>query len=348
MTTRVLCSVPCLIAWGLGVGGVHAQTARALAPTSIQAEYDTRLAALAPDDINGHYALADWCRAKRRYDLVVRECQTVLRLKPGHTNARLLLDVAQQQLNRAGPTDRSRQTAPARGPGRQGDYVSEDDIQRLRYAELNPDRPERVQVRFHNRVTAEFVDLMVQQGKFNRRGRTAFLRSKPAEKLFIMLQQDPEAYRDDIEIRSDPIVFAQFRKRILPTIMTGCATAMCHGGVRAPVFRLHGRKTRTERLVYTNFLILHSLTAQLEPEVRGRPLINRDRPEESLLLDYLLPRAMARHPHPTDIDPIVRSKRDAKYLMVLQWISRLDPRPNYDLDWRPPGQEPAPAINGRD
>ena len=343
MTTRVLCSVPCLIAWGFGVSGAHA-----LAPASTQKDYDTRLAALAPDDINGHYALADWCRAKGRYDLVVRQCRTVLRLKPGHTNARLLLDVAQLQLDRTGTTDGSRQTAPARGPGRQRDYVSEDDIQRLRYAELNPDRPERVQVRFHNRVTAEFAALMVKQGKFNRRGRTAFLRSKPAEKLFIMLQQDPEAYRDDIEIRSDPIVFAQFRKRVLPTIMTGCATAACHGGVRAPVFRLHGGKTRTERLVYTNFLILHSLTAQLEPEARGQPLINRDRPEESLLLDYLLPRAMAKHPHPTDIDPVAKSKRDTKYLVIFQWISRLDPRPNYDIDWRPPGQGADPTVNGRD
>ncbi len=99
--------------------------------------------------------------------------------------------------------------------------------------------------------------------------------------------------------------------------------------------------------MYTNFLILHSLTAQLEPEVRGQPLINRDRPAASLLLEYLLPRAMAKHPHPTDIDPVVKSKRDAKYLVIRQWISRLDPRPIYDIDWRPPGQGPDPAINDR-
>jgi len=302
----------------------------------IAAEYAKRFNSLAPDDNAGHYALAEWCQQQRRFDLVTRQCQHILKRKPDHTNAKILLELARQESakrrGRRGPH------APADAPGttrsaRRAQLVSDADIQELRFAELQRRRPERVQVRFKNDLCKRFAEDMVRDGRFSRDDRITFLRMKPALRLALIVDQTGDALKQDIEIRSDPMIFRVFRKRVLPTVMNGCGTAMCHGGVKAPVFRLYNDAALSEEAMYTNFLVLEGL------KVGERPLIDRDRPDESVLLQYLLPRDLARHRHSTEVDPAVRSKDDPTYVGITQWIARLRfPHFGYDVSWRPPEQ----------
>ena len=74
-------------------------------------------------------------------------------------------------------------------------------------------------------------------------------------------------------------------------------------------------------------------------------MIDRDKPEDSLLLQYLLPakQARRRHPAPPQIRSVVKSVTDLKYRRIHQWLTSLSAlRPHYDVSWRPPGT-PAPA-----
>jgi hypothetical protein len=320
------------------------------------ARYRERFDALDANDVQGHYELARWCRSRKRYDLLIEQCEYILKLNPKHVNAKLLLSIAKREQATGQPQDNletDTDTAPkliAEAGALQ--FVSEDDIQVLRFAELSRRFPERVSVRFHNDVLERFVQSKLRTGHWDRLDRIAFSRTKPWVKLHQIVRvpsigppakkfdtsiddeetSPADAYKDDIEIRSDPYVFARFRRVVLPIVMRGCATSGCHGSVNAPVFRLYRDAGLRERAVYTNFLVLDSLRSG------KHKFIDRDMPADSLLLQYLLPEEMAEHHHTTKIKPVVRFRDDRNYLLIADWIGELrKPHTEYPLDWRPDG-----------
>ena len=81
-------------------------------------------------------------------------------------------------------------------------------------------------------------------------------------------------------------------------------------------------------------LILERL--KLDPDW---PLINFERPEDSLIIQYALPRDLARKPHPrvdgwkAAFSPAnTRLKEEA-----IEWInSMMQPRPEYPVEFEPP------------
>jgi hypothetical protein len=62
----------------------------------VEEEYARRLRKLAPDDVNGHFRLAMWCKEKQAWALVQKECTHVLLLEPDHEQAKLLLELAKR------------------------------------------------------------------------------------------------------------------------------------------------------------------------------------------------------------------------------------------------------------
>lgn len=334
---------------GLGQGAASAQNAtggkRVTSPVSAKREYQKRFDALAADDLAGHFVLAKWCQDKRHYDLLERQCQHVLKLKPDHSVARIMLDLARQELAKRGPAPSGRPRT-GRGPaGAKSVLVSAADIQALRFAEIQNGRQPRVQVKFKKKFVRKFADQMLQEARFDSQERTAFLKMKPPQQLGVILQLTDDEHKDKIELRSDPAMFVEFRRRVLPIIRSGCATSACHGSVKAPVFRLYTDRGKSVATAYTNFLVLDRL------HVGGRPLIDRDNPSDSLLLAYLLPAKQVErtHPSPPKINSVAKSVTDLKYRRIAAWIEQYlrSPHPEYAVSWRPPGAAPpSPTAPG--
>jgi hypothetical protein len=100
-----------------------------------------------------------------------------------------------------------------------------------------------------------------------------------------------------------------------------------------PLFLFTGRPT-DENLAYTNLYILERYRHD------GLPMIDRDRPERSLLVQWGLPREDAAYPAP-DIEgwrPFFRGEDDPRYQQYLQWIDALygNQTPDYGIDYALP------------
>jgi hypothetical protein len=175
-----------------------------------------------------------------------------------------------------------------------------------------------------------------KEGFNDRQDRRRFFRMKPIEQLDVIVEQTGRQYQQDIRIRNDPRVFAEFKTRIWPIINTGCATSNCHSGPNAAAFRLHPGVPRGVEPLYTNFLTLSSFRGK-----DGR-IIDRDQIQDSLLLHYGLPAGGTVKAHPGDpIKPLFRSKDDEKYKMFEDWLYLLVREPNYGV--KVPGMEEEPA-----
>jgi hypothetical protein len=143
-----------------------------------------------------------------------------------------------------------------------------------------------------------------------------------------------ELYKD-IEVKSEPYSLNMFRLRVHDTwLINNCATSKCHGGPYAGAFFLHRRNYKDDRVRYTNLLILDRL--ELDPEW---PLVNYDKPDDSLIIQYGLPREQARKPHPrvTGWEPAFSPSNKKLQEAAVEWIqSMMVPRPDYPVQFEPP------------
>ena len=101
---------------------------------------------------------------------------------------------------------------------------------------------------------------------------------------------------------------------------------------------------RNEQAVYTNFLMLNDLT------VGSHRVIDRGKPDESLLLTYLLPRSEVapelRHPGDVEYKPIYRARTHPRYRLIKKWIESLKhPAEDYGVHIIEPKQ---PILDGDD
>jgi len=292
----------------------------------LAAEYNRRFRALERDDISSHYDLALWCRDQKAYRLLHQQATYILQRQSDHEPARLLLELAKRELVSAHGGD-GKPPAGGAGPGGRGDLgrlLSPEEIQTLRRSELFPDRSERVRVKFDRHALKDFFATMEGNESFPY-GRKKFFRLPPGEKAQVILKWAPDTFGRRMEIVSDPQRFVDFQRRVLPVVLEGCATSACHGTAGSAGWRIYDDRVLSAPQVYTNFLILH------EYERNQERLIRRDRPEESLLLVYGLPRserdAADTREHPGEIRAVYRSREDRKYADVLSWIESLSPHP---------------------
>jgi hypothetical protein len=322
-------------------------TAASRPATEVTEEYQHRFDALPADDVAGHYALAEWCSRQGRYDLLLRQAQYVLKLDPKNVNARLLQTIALRNLNDQRRAERPGKPRP--GARDQGPLISKAGIQRLRFAELLDLRPassgtnsprESVTVRFDKGVLTDFLDAMSDVPEFQgEANRERFLSLTPTQRVQIIRQATGNTYADRIDILSDPLVFRRFRQ-VLPLIERGCAAIGCHGGdTPAKPFGLRSSLAHPDQSLYTQFLILDRVS------VGRNRLIDRDNPQDSLLLQYGLPTRYAQVTHPTEIKPLYpQGKDDVNYKLVSDWIRLLrTPRPRIGIDL--PGY-PEPPLPG--
>jgi hypothetical protein len=214
--------------------------------------------------------------------------------------------------------------------------LTPEEINRIRYMELRAmrlrtSRPDRVSVRISRETIEEFLVEMEGDSRFvGKRNRQAFLKQTATQKLHVIAQLKGSAFADKVEIQTDPEVFVEFRRNVMPYVLRGCATNGCHGQANedAVGFRLFKDPKKTAPTTYANFVILSDLA------VGAGRVLDRAQPQDSLLLTYMLPRSEVkveqRHPGDVELKPIFQSRKTARFKRIEKWIGSLRPRLTLD------------------
>ncbi len=167
------------------------------------------------------------------------------------------------------------------------------------------------------------------------RERRALYRADSIEIVELLFTLKARDLYPQVKVITEPYALNLFRRRVHNAwLLNSCATARCHGGVEAGRFFLHRRRHKDERVRYTNLLILERL--EVDPDW---PLVNYDEPMMSLIVQYGLPRHLARRPHP-DVSgwkPVFGRGGQRMLRDTVTWIeSMMQPRPDYPVDYQPP------------
>lgn len=234
-----------------------------------------------------------------------------------------------------------------------------EEISRIRYLELRgmrlkTDRPDRVTVKIPPETVTEFLRDMEGDPDFQgKRAVRDFHKLTPPQKLHRIAYYQGAKYADKVKIMSDPEVFVSFRNRVLPAVQRGCAAPSCHAATNDDErvrFRLFKDPKRSPETTYANFIMLHDIA------FGGYKVIDRAKPEESLLLTYMLPvkdvKSDMRHPGGIELTPLFRTANASGYRQIIRWIKSLKhPAEDYrvrlyrsrddDAETRPEGEEEA-------
>ncbi len=175
------------------------------------------------------------------------------------------------------------------------------------------------------------------------RSRRAFRKLTAPQKLHHIAYYKGAKYADKVEIKSDPEVFVEFRKQVLPIAIRGCAKPSCHASTNEDEtirFRLFKDPKKTPATTFADFIILNDL------EVGVYRVIDRSQPENSLLLTYMLPskdvKPEMRHPGGFELKPVFRSRKTAGFRRIQKWIASLKhPQEKYGVRLVPSRQDPA-------
>jgi hypothetical protein len=322
-----------------------------------------RQAKLQPNDVQGRIDLAQFALDFKRYGDAQRILTDAQKLDPGNSRISNML-ASIDQLSQAQPPTTA-PTPPATPPAQpvpagpnpspsvpvmpttssapiQLRQVTPDEINEIRFDEWQ-DGQFKVQARVNADARKAFIDETGIPAN-------VFVKMTPAQQAWMIYNQrtkdgvPPKDLFDGIRLLADPPALLKYRQVVQHQVVAGCAASNCHGGDNAGSFKLFPGDS--DAAVYTDFLILNKYG--LTVDGKAYPMINRDQPQESLLLSEMLAPELATVPHPkTDgYRGMCHTRADPKYVAVLTWIrDDLNPvRPTYDIDLtRPAPEKQAPA-----
>lgn len=317
-------------------------------------QFADKMAKLAPNDVQGRLALAREALDQRHHVLAREAAEAARTLDPNNADAVALLETIRSQIrleqtrsttqsttSPAGTTGGRATAGGAAGtqptsdsPARVGNItlLSPADINVIRQMELRAE-DRNVRIRFDRDVSRRFMRYAnLQPREWN-------LMPDTEKVQRILTQGTPEMQRD-VLILNDPPTMFQFRRQVQPWVLQNCATSGCHGGTESAKLNLVVPGD-SDAAAYTNFYLMQSYkkkTRQADDALFGRGdmrLIDRQRPEQSLLLQNALPGAIAEFDHPdvANYKPSLRSTNDTRYRAVLDWIGSLRPvDTNYGIE----------------
>ncbi len=296
-------------------------------------------------------ALCRWLHQRRMYPEALEELDRLL-ADFDLGDARTLRAVVEAQIALEGPAPRTepilddgefdpgdvaRGTIPLKEllPQR---LLSRDDVNLIRVLEIDFRRPPRIS------IEPETIRTLIQRYAAHpaipatSEGRTRMFRADPIDLVRLMFELKARDLYPEISVDSEPFALNLFRQRVHDAWLIGnCATSRCHGGLEGGRFFLHNRNSRDERVRFTNLLIL------LRSEWSDEPLVDFDRPLDSLIIQHALPRTEARFPHP-DVPgwkPVFTNANQRLLADAVRWIEAMyQPRPTYPVDYEPPAIRP--------
>jgi hypothetical protein len=345
-------------------------------------EFNARYKKLAEGDVEARVELAQYSLSQKRPDLARKVLLEALSIDPNHRVGAALYDVALSQIEldrraqtaaagrpfaqqppasppatppRATPANPPAAPAPATGAAApvspysvtraERPQVSPEQVNAIRQGEIRQGET-GVNFRFENDVERRFAQA---------RGMTvASLRSlSPLERFSRIRESGDLTALADVRVLRDPASLTEFRTKVQPRILAGCASAGCHGGDTAGTFFLHNPAS-TEAATYTNFYVLATSRYPVtlaDGKRQVMRMIDRTTPELSLILQFTLPGELARFPHPPvpGFRPLFRTADNDGFRNLQSWIqSTLSPiEPNYGFQFNItpiPTSQPAPAT----
>ena len=228
------------------------------------------------------------------------------------------------------PHPAPRRARPPPAPTRTSD---DDQINRLKVFEVDLDQNPRITIPRETLDT--FLDTYAgQEGvPAGTSERQQFLRLSGTEQLEMFFNKQARDLYGQVQVRSVPGPLAEFRRSVNPRhVARYLAPSFGNGKVEG--FNVFTSRPDSDQEAYTNFYLLTRM------KFDGIPMIDRGNPQQSLLLQWGLPRDQAQHPAP-DVEgwrPAFRSADDPTYLRYLAWIESLwgQDTPDYGIDYTPP------------
>ncbi|MEM1107181.1 MAG: hypothetical protein AAGH99_00645 [Planctomycetota bacterium] len=291
--------------------------------------YDRVRSGLDKNDLRGRLALARNMLDRGEIGLAKLELNALNRDFPEHPAVlqELVIINATQRLTQVNAAPSVNETSaegrrPTR-PNRRGEtdfdpYLSRDELRLIRVYEVNLDEEPRVRV--PSDTLNSFFQKYGSHGLVptDRRERTAFKRLDGYEQLELIFRVQARDLYAQIEVREEPRSLTRFRRTVNPQYVARYfAPTFGHGQIEG--LALFNDRPDNEAEAYTN---LYRLT---QFDYDGQPMIDRDNPELSLLLQWGLARDAARYPAP-DIEgwrPAFRSTDDPRFIRYADWIDTL-------------------------
>lgn len=200
-------------------------------------------------------------------------------------------------------------------------YLTDDDIELIKVYEvdLETDPPPRVVI--PRDVLREFVKEF-QSNDEELRGKSrqeAFIRAKGHIQLAKFFEHRAREYYKHASVRSQIASLREWSTIHRRYILGYIQPTFGSGKIESLFLFPQGRDG--DKIEMTNFYILTQTTFD------GKPMIDRNAPEESLLLQWGLPREEAKFPAP-DIEgwqPEFRDMKDKEFVDIVKWIESLIP-----------------------
>jgi hypothetical protein len=287
----------------------------------------------------------------RKYELCRKELQELLE-DAELPEARRLVRLVDAQLALNNPAGEPKEPRPrASGPaGFTGDgsdrdveievprdILTHEDVNLIRVFEIDFDHPPRVQVEpdtIKKLIETYSDNKLIPESRTERNSLFHADSIDIVEHLIFELKAR-ELY-PEINVITEPYALNLFRLRVHNTwLMNNCASTACHGGTDGGRLFLYRNGYRDARVRYTNFLILERL--KLDPALP--PMIDYDTPQNSLMIQYGMPREEARYPHPevAGWEPAFPAGNRKLIEATTSWIEAMMlPRPVYPVEFEPP------------
>ena len=322
----------------------------------IEERYRAVRATIPDDDAESLVQLSRWLIDKGRHDLALAELSAVLAREPYNEQARTLRVIAEQNLkleqSRTQRPEPSEEPAAAGGgaqdagkgpPQGVSDFplLTAEDVNLMRVWEIDERNPPPLV------IPREAMEAALQKYAGHPRvpeaagERAEILGWEPAEQLRLLFALQAREFYGQVQVLEDPEAIRIFRDQVHKVwLRNACATAQCHGGMEAGRLMLARSASSDPEVYSTNMYILERYRTE-----DGLPLLDFQRPEESLLLHMGLPRrdTATAHPLVRGWRPVFRSREDRNYRRAAEWIEALwTPRPDYGISYDPPtAMEPA-------
>ena len=292
-----------------------------------------------------HLELCRWLLTERHYELARQELEALLADNELAEARRLLKIVEAQIALLPGTPPVSTRPAPDDRPERHVELADEnllthEDVNLIRVYEIDFVHPPKVVVR------PETVRALIEGYGTTKliptdpRERAALYRADPLEIVRLLFELRARELYPQVEVVNEPRALNLFRQRVHNAwLVKNCATSRCHSGPEPGRFFLHRQRYKDERVRYTNLLLLERL--EVDPIW---PLVNYEEPSMSLVIQYGLPRHLARKPHP-DVKgwkPVFNNLNSRLLRESVGWIeAMMRPRPAYPVQLElPPASGP--------
>ncbi|MFZ9915055.1 MAG: hypothetical protein ACO3IB_06910 [Phycisphaerales bacterium] len=343
----------------LDIGGVRTSYDRAAVslvepfPTDREL-YDRFRATLDADQYEARYTLAVWLHSRKMYEEAKLELENLLD-STNHFEAKRLLAEVNAQLELLKPRERpvdgdsSREDGDSSRPDPvRGRILTPAEVNLIKVYELDLDHPPRMKVsdELIRSMFEKYSDSELIPAKASERN--AFFSKDPVDIVRILFALKARELYGDIDVLGEPEQLNLFRTRVHNTWLIGnCATSKCHGGADGGRLYLHNRNHKNDEVRYTNLLIA------LRTSINGQALVDFERPTDSLLYQYALPRTEARRQHPNvrGWEPVFTPSRRGLAEDFVRWVNSMHrPRPEYPVEYEPPALDSPdrPDMHGPD